>query len=66
MLIREIRSDILLGTAMTLTAFSAPGQFYRGNLHGHTSASDGELSVEDLAAFLADSGPRKDHKTFGM
>jgi predicted metal-dependent phosphoesterase TrpH len=32
----------------TLTAFSAPGKFYRGNLHTHSTRSDGILTPEDV------------------
>ena len=33
---------------MPHTAFSAPGRFYRGNLHGHTTASDGLLDAKEV------------------
>ena len=34
--------------------FSQPGRWYRGNLHTHTTASDGEQSVtERCAAYRA-------------
>ncbi|MGL4404586.1 MAG: PHP domain-containing protein, partial [Notoacmeibacter sp.] len=31
-----------------LSAFSSPGQFYRGNLHTHSNRSDGVLSPEEV------------------
>ncbi|GAB4297615.1 MAG: CehA/McbA family metallohydrolase [Roseovarius sp.] len=31
-----------------LTAFSAPGRFFRGNLHGHSTLSDGRLPPEEV------------------
>ncbi|MEM1383829.1 MAG: CehA/McbA family metallohydrolase [Pseudomonadota bacterium] len=31
-----------------LDAFSGPGRFWRGNLHGHSTVSDGEASAEDV------------------
>ncbi len=31
-----------------LEAFSAPGRFWRGNLHGHSTMSDGKISPEDV------------------
>ena len=33
-----------------LDAFTAPGQFWRGNIHGHSTNSDGNLSPEDVCA----------------
>lgn len=33
---------------MKLPAFSAPGRFYRGNLHTHSTLSDGLLSQEEV------------------
>jgi predicted metal-dependent phosphoesterase TrpH len=32
----------------TLSAFAAPGKFYRGNLHTHSTRSDGVLSPEEV------------------
>ena len=32
----------------TLSAFTAPGKFYRGNLHTHSKRSDGVLSPEEV------------------
>lgn len=34
---------------MRIGAFSKPGQFYRGNLHTHTTRSDGGRTVEQVA-----------------
>ena len=31
-----------------LQAFQAPGQFWKGNLHGHSSASDGTIDAEEV------------------
>ena len=31
-----------------LEAFAAPGRFWKGNLHGHSSASDGRLDPRDV------------------
>lgn len=33
---------------MALSAFTAPGQFYRGNLHTHSTLSDGELEPAEV------------------
>lgn len=33
---------------MSLTAFTAPGRFYRGNLHTHSNRSDGALSPAEV------------------
>ena len=33
---------------MGLNAFTAPGRFYRGNLHTHSTLSDGRLSPEEV------------------
>ena len=33
---------------MTVTAFSAPGRFYRGNLHTHSNLSDGALEPSEV------------------
>ncbi|MEM9734784.1 MAG: CehA/McbA family metallohydrolase [Pseudomonadota bacterium] len=35
---------------MQLSAFSAPGQFWRGNLHTHSDHSDGALSAQEVCA----------------
>ena len=37
-------------------AFEAPGRWYRGNLHTHTSASDGDCTVEQATAFYRNNG----------
>lgn len=39
-----------------LTAFSKPGRFLRGNLHGHSTNSDGDLTPERHCKFYADAG----------
>jgi hypothetical protein len=36
--------------AMMLAAFSGPGRFWRGNLHGHSTASDGAISPAEACA----------------
>ena len=41
---------------MTLSAFSAPGQFWRGNLHTHSTLSDGVLSPEEVCRRYRDEG----------
>lgn len=33
-----------------LTPFSAPGRFWRGNIHGHSNRSDGALPVAEVCA----------------
>ena len=33
---------------MSLDAFTRPGRFWRGNLHGHSDRSDGELAPEEV------------------
>ncbi|MEL6736645.1 MAG: phosphotransferase, partial [Pseudomonadota bacterium] len=33
---------------MQLSAFSAPGRFWRGNLHTHSTVSDGVLEPEEV------------------
>ena len=33
---------------MSVTAFSAPGRFYRGNLHTHSNLSDGALDPSEV------------------
>lgn len=35
---------------MHINPFSAPGQFYRGNLHGHTHHSDGKHSIDEVVS----------------
>jgi predicted metal-dependent phosphoesterase TrpH len=41
---------------MILPAFAAPGRFYRGNLHAHSSRSDGARSPEAVCAHYRDAG----------
>ena len=38
------------------SAFSAPGRFFRGNIHTHSTLSDGALSPEDVCARYAAEG----------
>jgi len=33
---------------MTINPFTAPGRWYRGNLHTHTTESDGRMSPQDM------------------
>jgi hypothetical protein len=39
-----------------INAFDAPGRFYRGNLHGHSSLSDGQYGVEQVCELYARAG----------
>lgn len=39
-----------------LTAFEGPGRFWRGNLHGHSTGSDGALPPEEVCARYAEAG----------
>lgn len=39
-----------------LEAFAAPGQFWRGNLHGHSTNSDGRLEPEEVCSRYRDEG----------
>ena len=41
---------------MTKDAFTAPGRFWRGNLHCHSIASDGALSAEEVCRLYARCG----------
>ncbi|MDO5604762.1 MAG: CehA/McbA family metallohydrolase [Paracoccus sp. (in: a-proteobacteria)] len=41
---------------MTLCAFTAPGRFWRGNLHGHSDRSDGCLSPQEVCRRYAAEG----------
>ena len=41
---------------MDVAAFGKPGRFWRGNLHTHSTRSDGCLSPEAVAAFYKDAG----------
>ncbi|HEX5500214.1 MAG TPA: CehA/McbA family metallohydrolase [Thermomicrobiales bacterium] len=44
-----------MATPLT-TPFAKPGQFWRGNLHGHTTRSDGHRSPEEVCAFYRGAG----------
>ncbi|OQP87478.1 phosphotransferase [Rhizobium rhizosphaerae] len=39
-----------------LDAFSARGQFYKGNIHGHSTRSDGLKTPEQVAAYYQSAG----------
>lgn len=39
-----------------LDAFSAPGRFYKGNLHTHSNNSDGRLSPEEVCKAYREAG----------
>ncbi len=41
---------------MDVAAFGKPGRFWRGNLHTHSTRSDGCLPPEAVAAFYKDAG----------
>jgi hypothetical protein len=41
---------------MQLNAFSNPGRFYKGNLHLHSTRSDGTMSPEEVIAAYRDRG----------
>lgn len=41
---------------MQLSAFSAPGRFWRGNLHTHSNLSDGCLSLDEVCRRYAAEG----------
>ncbi|SHK37882.1 hypothetical protein SAMN05444000_12711 [Shimia gijangensis] len=41
---------------MILSAFKAPGKFYRGNLHTHSTLSDGCLDPKDICQRYRDEG----------
>ncbi|MBZ8132038.1 CehA/McbA family metallohydrolase [Afifella sp. IM 167] len=41
---------------MGINAFSAPGRFWRGNLHTHSSRSDGALAPDEVCARYRDAG----------
>jgi len=53
---------------MRINAFKGNGKFYKGNLHCHTTVSDGKLSPEDTAAAYKAKGydflAITDHRTF--
>ena len=42
--------------AFTAPAFSAPGRFWRGNLHTHSNRSDGVLSPDEVCRRYRDEG----------
>jgi hypothetical protein len=39
-----------------MDAFSAPGRFWKGNIHTHTNASDGALGVAEVCATYREAG----------
>lgn len=41
---------------MSIEAFAAPGQFWRGNLHTHSNLSDGALPPEEVCRLYRDAG----------
>lgn len=41
---------------MAVDAFSAPGRFYRGNLHTHSNRSDGKLAPGEVCRRYRDRG----------
>jgi hypothetical protein len=41
---------------MAVDAFSAPGRFYRGNLHTHSNRSDGKLDPEEVCRRYRERG----------
>jgi len=41
---------------MPINPFTAPGRWYRGNLHTHTTKSDGRMSPEEVTAWYAAHG----------
>lgn len=41
---------------MLLSPFSAPGRFWRGNIHTHSTGSDGGRSVEDVIGYYRQAG----------
>lgn len=41
---------------MTIFPFDQPGRFYRGNIHTHSTASDGGLSPEAICKLYQDAG----------
>src|SRR5690348_15516494 len=52
---RHERSATRVETSVP-TPFSRPGQFWRGNLHGHSTRSDGRRSPEAACAIYRDAG----------
>jgi hypothetical protein len=43
-------------TAMSLAAFTAPGRFFRGNLHTHSNRSDGALPPAEVCRLYRERG----------
>src|SRR5438128_974718 len=41
---------------MNILPFSSPGRFWRGNLHTHSTRSDGHLPPEQVCAFYREAG----------
>src|SRR5579872_6747252 len=41
---------------MKTLPFSSPGRFWRGNLHTHSTRSDGQLRPEEVCAFYHEAG----------
>jgi hypothetical protein len=41
---------------MTTGPFSSPGRFWRGNLHTHSTRSDGHLPPDEVCAFYREAG----------
>lgn len=41
---------------MSLAAFESPGRFFRGNLHTHSTLSDGKLAPEAVCAHYREAG----------
>ncbi|MRX52106.1 phosphotransferase [Paracoccus sp. S-4012] len=39
-----------------LSAFTAPGRFWRGNIHGHSDASDGALAADEVCRRYKSAG----------
>ena len=45
-----------VSSAGNLSVFNAPGRWFRGNLHTHSTNSDGLLSPEEVLRFYKDRG----------
>jgi hypothetical protein len=43
---------------MSIAPFSTPGRFWRGNLHTHSSLSDGARTPEQVIEAYKDAGRR--------
>ena len=41
---------------MHIGPFSSPGRFWRGNLHTHSTRSDGHLTPDQVCSFYRDAG----------